>query len=176
MVRSLLATARAHLHNMTVNFGRTCMPWGPKRSLFAGGTGALFVVPGLVMYTHDPGAPHAAAYLAAFAAQAVFSVMSDYVMTGRNSVWHGVDRWYASGMTVSPRRRARSAAGSPHPSPIDRLTFSAVRLIDDPISSAAAGVHDVVRPLRAVPGARLPRRPAPVLPVQEQRRHPAERL
>ena len=113
MVRSLLATARAHLHNMTVNFGRTCMPWGPKRSLFAGGTGALFVVPGLVMYTHDPGAPHAAAYLAAFAAQAVFSVMSDYVMTGRNSVWHGVDRWYASGMTVSPRRRARSAAGSP---------------------------------------------------------------
>ena len=117
MVRSFLATARAHLHNMTVNFGRTCMPWGPRRSLFAGGTGALFVVPGLVMFAHDPGAPHAAAYLAAFAAQAVFSVMSDYVMTGRNSVWHGVDRWYASGMTVSPRQRARWA-GSPHLSPI----------------------------------------------------------
>ena len=46
MVRSFLATARAHLHNMTVNFGRTCMPWGPKRSLFAGGTGALFVCRG----------------------------------------------------------------------------------------------------------------------------------
>ena len=175
MVRSFLATARAHLHNMTVNFGRTCMPWGPKRSLFAGGTGALFVVPGLVMFAHDPGAPHAAAYLAAFAAQAVFSVMSDYVMTGRNSVWHGVDRWYASGMTVSPRRRARTA-GSPHPSPI--VSQIAVRLIilipSPPLLSA--GVHDVVRPLRAVPGARLPRRPAPVLPVQEQRRHPAERL
>ena len=83
----------------------------------AGGTGALFVVPGLVMFAHDPGAPHAAAYLAAFAAQAVFSVMTDYVMIGRNSVWHGVDRWYASGMTVSLRQRARSA-GSPHLSPI----------------------------------------------------------
>jgi len=114
MVRSFLATARAHLHNMTVNFGRTCMPWGPRRSLFAGGTGALFVVPGLVMFAHDPGAPHAAAYLAAFAAQAVFSVMSDYVMTGRNSVWHGVDRWFASGMTVFMMWFAHSALSPAH--------------------------------------------------------------
>ena len=101
MVRSFIATARAHVHNMTTNFGRTCMPWGPKRSLFAGGTGALFIVPGIVMYVHDPDAPHAVRYLAAFALQAVLSVMSDYVMTGRHSVWHGMDRWYASGMTVS---------------------------------------------------------------------------
>ncbi len=101
MVRSFIATARAHVHNMTTNFGRTCMPWGPKRSLFAGGTGALFIVPGIVMYVHDPDAPHAVRYLAAFALQAVLSVMSDYVMTGRYSVWHGMDRWYASGMTVS---------------------------------------------------------------------------
>ena len=101
MVRSFIATARAHVHNMTTNFGRTCMPWGPKRSLFAGGTGALFIVPGMVMYVHDPDAPHAVRYLAAFALQAVLSVMSDYVMTGRHSVWHGMDRWYASGMTVS---------------------------------------------------------------------------
>ena len=132
MVRSFLATARAHLHNMTVNFGRTCMPWGPKRSLFAGGTGALFAVPGLVMFAHDPGAPHAAAYLAAFAAQAVFSVMSDYVMTGRNSVWHGVDRWYASGMTVSP-----VGAIGRVPTPFtDRLTNRSATDHLNPISSA----------------------------------------
>jgi hypothetical protein len=55
----------------------------------------------MVMYVHDPDAPHAVRYLAAFALQAVLSVMSDYVMTGRHSVWHGMDRWYASGMTVS---------------------------------------------------------------------------
>lgn len=172
MVRSFIATARAHVHNMTTNFGRTCMPWGPKRSLFAGGTGALFIVPGMVMYVHDPDAPHAVRYLAAFALQAVLSVMSDYVMTGRHSVWHGMDRWYASGMTVS----LFAPPPSIHPSSFfDRVNQTSIIISPSPPPSVA-GVHDTVRALRAVPNARAPRRPAPVLPVQGQRRYPAERF
>jgi len=173
MVRSFIATARAHVHNMTTNFGRTCMPWGPKRSLFAGGTGALFIVPGVVMYVHDPDAPHAVRYLAAFALQAVLSVMSDYVMTGRHSVWHGMDRWYASGMTVS--LFAPTPIDPTHRCFFNRVNQTSIILSPSPPPSVA-GVHDTVRALRAVPNARAPRSPAPVLPVQGQRRYPAERF
>ena len=49
-------TVTTHLRNMTSNFGKTCMPWGVKRSVAAGCSGALFALPGLVAFKEDDGA------------------------------------------------------------------------------------------------------------------------
>ena len=104
-----VATAVSHVRNMTLNFGKTCMPWGQKRSVWAGCSGAGFVLPGIFALRPEDPATHVV--LAAFALQAVLSVMSDYVTTGRDSVWHGLDRWMSSGMDVRrtpPPNRRRS--------------------------------------------------------------------
>ena len=42
-----VATVRTHVRNMTLNFGKTCMPWGQRRSVLAGCSGAFFVLPGV---------------------------------------------------------------------------------------------------------------------------------
>lgn len=116
MAGGLRANARTHVHNMTANFGRTCMPWGRKQSVWAGCSGGFFCVPGLFGLSADPSSHW---MLVAFVAQAVLSVMSDYVATGRDSVWHGLDRWTATCMTVRAARggvsptRARRARGTP---------------------------------------------------------------
>lgn len=93
----LITTTKKHIHNMTANFGKTCMPWGQKRSVLAGCSGAFFFVPG-VLGLNDDSSSHV--MLLAFVVQSVLSVMSDYVATGRDSIWHGLDRWGASMMTV----------------------------------------------------------------------------
>ena len=90
--------AHTHMHNMTAKrFGKTSLPWGPRRSLWAGGSGAFFFIPGLVGLNE-----HRTSHLLllALVVQSVFSVMSDYVNSGRDSVWHGIDRYFASLMTV----------------------------------------------------------------------------
>lgn len=113
-----VATAVSHVRNMTLNFGKTCMPWGQKRSVWAGCSGAGFVLPGIFAIRPEDSATHVV--LAAFALQAVLSVMSDYVTTGRDSVWHGLDRWMSSGMTVRrsppPNRRRSIVIRSARPS------------------------------------------------------------
>jgi hypothetical protein len=45
---------------------------------------------------------------------AVLSVMSDYVSTGRDSFWHGLDRWMSSMMTVFMIYYAHSALSPLH--------------------------------------------------------------
>lgn len=105
-------TVTTHLRNMTSNFGRTCMPWGVKRSFAAGCSGALFALPGVVAFKEDDATT--TAMLCAFVAQAVLSVMSDYVCTGRDSVWHGLDRWMSSGMTVFMVWYAHAALSPKH--------------------------------------------------------------
>jgi hypothetical protein len=105
-------TVTNHLRNMTLNFGKTCMPWGVKRSVCAGCSGVLFALPGVVAFReHDPLSTY---ILAAFITQALLSVMSDYVCTGRDSVWHGLDRWMSSVMTVSMVWYAQSALSPKH--------------------------------------------------------------
>jgi len=111
MAGGLRANARAHVHNMTANFGRTCMPWGRKQSVWAGCSGGFFCVPGLFGLSADPSSHW---MLVAFVAQAVLSVMSDYVATGRDSVWHGLDRWTATCMTMFMVYFAHSAVSPWH--------------------------------------------------------------
>jgi hypothetical protein len=98
VLAGLLATLRMHVHNMTAKFGKTCMPWGRKQSVWAGCSGAFFFVPGLFSLNEND--PSSYVMLLAFVVQSVLSVRSDYVCTGKDSVWHGLDRWGASMMTV----------------------------------------------------------------------------
>jgi hypothetical protein len=88
------------------------MPWGVKRSVAAGCSGALFALPGVVAFRENDTTTHVMLY--AFAIQAVLSVMSDYVRTGRDSVWHGLDRWMSSGMTVFMVWYAHAALSPKH--------------------------------------------------------------
>lgn len=137
-----VATVRTHVRNMTLNFGKTCMPWGQRRSVLAGCSGAFFVLPGVFALREEDARTRRV--LLAFAAQAVLSVMSDYVSTGRDSVWHGLDRWMSSGMTVRATRRERATAGRmtrepdsvSTPPPRDDPRSSAVRPPPDPICPA----------------------------------------
>jgi len=138
-----VATVRTHVRNMTLNFGKTCMPWGQRRSVLAGCSGAFFVLPGVFALREEDATTRRV--LLAFAAQAVLSVMSDYVSTGRDSVWHGLDRWMSSGMTVRATRRERATAGR-----MTRIAFQ--RLLRETIR---------VRPLSPPP----PHRSAPPLPT-----------
>lgn len=138
-----VATVRTHVRNMTLNFGKTCMPWGQRRSVLAGCSGAFFVLPGVFALREEDATTRR--ILLAFAAQAVLSVMSDYVSTGRDSVWHGLDRWMSSGMTVRATRRERATAGR-----MTRIAFQ--RLLRETIR---------VRPLSALPLTRS----APPLPT-----------
>ena len=96
-----VATVRTHVRNMTLNFGKTCMPWGQAGVL--AGCSAPSSSP-----TCSPSARDATTrrVLLAFAARAVLSVMSDYVSTGRDSVWHGLDQWMSSGGGASGTTRA----------------------------------------------------------------------
>lgn len=214
---AVVAVPKAHLHNMTARFGKTSVPWGRRYSVWAGCSGALFVVPGLVGLNHDPSSVVVAA---CFLLQSVLSVQADYVHHGRDSVWHGLDRWFASMMTVGggassvadtrhvavstrgdltpvfspvhsacpawlprqghPRLLLRQCAciGNGTPSSRARVDVSCRHLQSShprtaPSPAAArAGVPDLFRPLGALPSARPPRRPAPVLPAQVQERHP----
>jgi hypothetical protein len=138
-----VATVRTHVRNMTLNFGKTCMPWGQRRSVLAGCSGAFFVLPGVFALREEDATTRRV--LLAFAAQAVLSVMSDYVSTGRDSVWHGLDRWMSSGMTVRATRRERATAGR-----MTRIAFQ--RLLRETIR---------VRPLSPLPLTRS----APPLPT-----------
>ena len=121
-----VATVRTHVRNMTLNFGKTCMPWGQRRSVLAGCSGAFFVLPGVFALREEDATTRRV--LLAFAAQAVLSVMSDYVSTGRDSVWHGLDRWMSSGMTVRATRRERATAGRMTRIAFQRLLLSLIHI------------------------------------------------
>ena len=43
--------------------------------------------------------------------QAVFSVLADYFYIGQNSVLHGIDRWWATSMTIYSIYRVTNAVG-----------------------------------------------------------------
>lgn len=97
---SLSRQVTTHLRNMTLNFGKTCVHFGGvKRSVCAGCSGVLFVLPGVVAL-RGADIENSRLVLVAFITQAVLSVMSDYVSTGRNSFWHGLDRWMSTLMTI----------------------------------------------------------------------------
>jgi len=106
-------TVTTHLRNMTLNFGKTCMPWGVKRSVCAGCSGVLFVLPGVVAF-READIENSRLVLVAFVTQAVLSVMSDYVSTGKDSLWHGLDRWMSSVMTIGMVWYAHNALSPKH--------------------------------------------------------------
>ena len=116
------------------------MPWGPRRSILAGGSGIFFFLPGVFA----TGAMKGWIYLA-FWIQGVVSFMSDYWTCGMDSAWHGADRWMATIMTVRARPRERSRRDDRgrfppalrSPSQLVRLAFSSGRRE----KSSRIGVH-----------------------------------
>lgn len=88
---SLAKTVLLQVNGLTEGFRTSGLPWdGPQcRSWMAGGSGILYCLPAFVSPTNS---------LEQFAwiIQAIFSVMADYIFIDQESIFHGIDRYYAT--------------------------------------------------------------------------------
>ncbi|KAG7365414.1 hypothetical protein IV203_038618 [Nitzschia inconspicua] len=98
----IFQTVLHQLQGLTDDFYQSGLPWsGPKcRSLFAGGTGALYCLPALACNKNDR------LEQVTWILQAVFSILADYVYIHGSSLFHGVDRYYATYNTIVTLWRA----------------------------------------------------------------------
>ena len=92
----VIHTARIQWHCITQDLTQNALPWHnpcPQcRSLLAGGSGCLYALPLLVCPSNSE--------KMLWVLQAVFSVWADYFQIHTNSVAHGLDRVFATLMTV----------------------------------------------------------------------------
>jgi hypothetical protein len=88
---SLSETATLQVNGVTEGFRKSGLPWsGPEcRSWIAGGSGILYCLPACFCTNNH-------LEQGAWILQAVFSVMADYVCVDRDSIFHGLDRCYAT--------------------------------------------------------------------------------
>ena len=121
----VVQTIQHQLQGMTEDFVKSGLPWSGNqcRSFMAGGTGILYCLPAMAIalaawhadhegHTGFHASPvsihHNLQYLeqAAWILQAYLSVMADYVHIHHDSVFHGLDRYYASFNTIVTLVRA----------------------------------------------------------------------
>jgi hypothetical protein len=97
----LFQTIRHQLQGMTDDFCQSGLPWsGPQcRSPFAGGTGVLYSLPALCCQNNP-------LEQCTWILQAFLSVMADYVCIHDDSLFHGMDRFFATFNTVAMLWRA----------------------------------------------------------------------
>jgi hypothetical protein len=94
-------TINHQFHGMTKNFTKSGLPWhGTEcRSLFAGGSGILYCLPALFCHNNR-------SEQLMWIVQAISSILADYVYVSHDSMFHGMDRFYATFNTAATLWRA----------------------------------------------------------------------
>jgi hypothetical protein len=121
---NMIRTINFQLQGMTEDFSKSGLPWSGQQcqSFVAGGTGILYCLPsvsiavvaaactcaGNDVHVLSSSFPLTLRRMeqAAWILQAFLSVMADYVHIHHDSVFHGLDRYYASFNTVAMLIRA----------------------------------------------------------------------
>lgn len=84
-------TLRYQIRGMTEGFRKSGLPWNGDQcvSVFAGGTGILYCLPAFACQDYH-------LEQARWILQGLLSVMADYVHISHDSIFHGIDRFYAT--------------------------------------------------------------------------------
>jgi hypothetical protein len=96
------------LKGVTKDFRSNGMPWKGSRcrSLIAGGSGILYALPALVCSSNHP------LECVMWIVQAILSVLADYFHIHHDSMWHGVDRFFATFNLIATIVRAGTRLNS----------------------------------------------------------------
>ena len=98
----ILNTCLHQFKGLTEDFQKSGLPWDGYqcRSILAGGSGIMYALPSLLVTSLDY------TEKIMWIVQAVLSVLADYVHIHHDSIWHGIDRYFATFNTLATLYRA----------------------------------------------------------------------